>query len=265
MGAGGLVLLLPAASGCAAEADPAARIVAEAVEAHGGERFQDVLVRFRFRGDLVSVLRQDGVFRYERWSVGPGGREVREGMDNESTWIEVDGIRQPLAPEQRARTETRVNSVVYFGFLPFFLQDPAVRLRSLGEDLVEGEPYDVVEVTFREEGGGADWEDRFVYWFHRDSRTLDYLAYRYHRDGGGTRFRRAVNRREVGGLVLQDYENMRAPGIEDISDYPRRLEEGRVERVSMIEMEEIEVLPAPAPSRAGDGSRLPYPRARSER
>jgi hypothetical protein len=239
-----LVATLWGAQACGTEADPAARIVAEAIEVHGGARFGDALVTFRFRDDRIAVRRRAGEFRYERESVGPGGRTVREVMDNEGTWMEVDGARVPLAPDQRARTETRVNSVVYFAFLPFFLEDPAVVLRHLGEDTVEGEPYDRVEVTFRREGGGTDWEDRFVYWFHRDARTLDYLAYRYHRDGGGTRFRRAVNRREVGGLLLQDYENLAAdPEIEDIAEYPRWLEEGRLRFVSMVELEDVEVSP----------------------
>lgn len=193
------------------------------------------------------MVRDRGRFFYERSYEEPMGAIVREWMTNEETGWEVDGDRQELDARERDRVETAVNSVVYFGFLPFRLLDPAVQLRDLGTEEVGGEPYRMVEVTFQEEGGGQDWEDRFVYWFHQDRHTLDYLAYRYHRDGGGTRFRRAVNRREVGGLLVQDYENFRAPGgISDIAEYTRLHQDGALELLSRIELEDLTVADPPS-------------------
>ena len=49
---------------------------------------------------------------------------------------------------------------------------------EVGEDEVEGETYYEVKVTFREEGGGTDFEDEFLYWIHKENFTVDYLAYR---------------------------------------------------------------------------------------
>jgi hypothetical protein len=233
-----MVAVLP---GCAPE-DPTARVIGEAIERHGGEVFRDMDVSFTFRGARFRVVQDGGLFRYERRYVGPRGEVVEESLSNEGAHRLVDGSPIPLDQADQARVETAVNSVVYFGFLPFRLQDPAVVLRDLGEVTVHDRPYRKVEVTFREEGGGDDWEDRFVYWFHRDDRTLDYLAYRYHRDGGGTRFRRAVNRREVGGLLLQDYENY--TGIQevgDIADYDRLMERGLLRLVSVVGMEDLVV------------------------
>jgi hypothetical protein len=241
-------LVLPAAlmmialfPGCAPE-DRAARAIGDAIERHGGEVFRDMDVTFTFRGAWFRVVQDGGRFRYERHLVGPRGEEVVESLSNEGTHRIVDGSPVPLDEADRARVETAVNSVVYFGFLPFRLQDPAVVLRDLGEVMVHDRPYRKLEVTFRQDGGGDDWEDRFVYWFHRDDRTLDYLAYRYHRDGGGTRFRRAVNRREVGGLLLQDYENYAGiQEVEDIADYDRLMERGLLRLVSVVEMEDLVV------------------------
>jgi hypothetical protein len=58
--------------------------------------------------------------------------------------------------------------------------------------------------------------------------------------------RRAVNPRTVGGLVVQDYENY-APldEIADIADFPRIMEEGGLELLSMVELDDMEVAPAP--------------------
>jgi hypothetical protein len=240
-----LLLLVPFLSallpGCGPP-DPAARAVADAIERHGGEIFQTMDVTFSFRDARFRVIQDGSLFRYERRLPGPAGEEVLETLSNDGIERVVDGSPVALDQADRRRIATAVNSVVYFGFLPFRLQDPAVVLRDLGEVSVHDRPYRKVEVTFQEEGGGVDWEDRFVYWFHRDDRTLDYLAYRYFRDGGGTRFRRAVNRREVGGLLLQDYENYAGiREVEDIADYDGLLERGQLRLVSVVELEDVVV------------------------
>lgn len=224
------------------ERDPAHGIIEEAIRAHGSDRLENVDLRFTFRDARFRLLREEGAFLYERTYADSTGATIREWMTNDETGREVDGARIPLDADARASVETSVHSVVYFSFLPFRLQDEAARPRSLGTTEIDGEPYDVVEVTFTREGGGADWEDRFVYWFHRDAHTLDYFAYRYHRDGGGTRFRRAVNRREVDGILLQDYENLTAdPVIDDIATYPSLLGTERVRHVSSIELRNLEI------------------------
>ncbi len=154
-----------------------------------------------------------------------------------------------------------MNSVVYFAFLPYRLRDPAVRARELGLEVVAGEPYDRIEVTFAQEGGGADWDARFIHWIHSEERTLDYFAYRYSRDGGGTRFRRAVNPREIGGLLIHDWENFGPPDPDTgLEDYPSLLEEGRLSFLSVVALEDVEVVRASAPLSAA-GSSDPEPDA----
>lgn len=241
LAAAALALVL---SGCGAEssekADEASRVVGEAIRTHGGDVFERSALTFDFRDARFRVERVDGRFRYERRYMAPEGVEVAEVMTNDGFFMEVGGTPVRLSPQDEIRIETAVNSVVYFGFLPFRLDDPAVLLRDLGEGVVAEQPYRKIEVTFEQEGGGQDFDDRFVYWFHRDDGTLDYMAYRYYRDGGGTRFRRAVNRREIGGILVQDYENM-AGEIADIAEYDRMFEAGELELVSMIELENLRV------------------------
>lgn len=237
-----VLLLIGVASACAT--DPDASLVADSIRTHGGEVFERSEVSFEFRGISFRVQREAGRFLYERSYLDSEGRQIREGMDNDGTWMEVAGVHVPLADAERSRIETAVNSAVYFGFLPFRLDDPAVLAEGLGEEEIRGELYRVVEVTFQAADGGVDWEDRFVYWFHATDLTLDYLAYRYHRDGGGTRFREAVNRREVDGLLVQDYANYVAPGgIDDIADYPLLLDDGGegLQLVSMVELDDVRI------------------------
>ena len=58
-------------------------------------------------------------------------------------------------------------------------------------------------------GGGEDFQDEYRYWIDPESGHIDYLAYNYHTDGGGTRFRKAKNRRKKEGFVFQDYINFK--------------------------------------------------------
>ena len=71
-----------------------------------------------------------------------------------------------------------------------------------------------MEVTFRPEGGGRDYQDRFLYWIHRDRSTVDYLAYSYDVNDGGIRFREAFNPRTVGGVRFADYRNYAPDSVE---------------------------------------------------
>lgn len=234
--------LLSAVLVACGEDDRGVETVRSSIQAHGGDLFEAMEARFTFRDAHFTIMREDDAFRYERIYSDDQGAMVREWMTNEETGREVNGEPRTLTTEERQAVETAVHSVVYFSFLPFRLLDDAARHRDLGTAEVEGRTYRKVEVTFDEEGGGADWEDRFVYWFDAESHVLDYMAYRYHRDGGGTRFRRAINRRDVGGLLLQDYENYTAVGeLEDVADYDRLLAAGELVPVSLIVLEDVEV------------------------
>ncbi|ARA92496.1 hypothetical protein AWN76_004470 [Rhodothermaceae bacterium RA] len=249
----GLLLCLPAMlllAACDDEPDPQA-IVDRAIAVHGGEVLAHAEVTFDFRGRRYRAWRQGGRFSYERWMTDSLGtdtlHQVHDVLTNDGLYREVDGLRVPLTEEEAAAVESGVNSVIYFALLPFPLNDPAVRKRYLGPSTIGGEPYHEVEVTFRPEGGGRDYEDRFVYWFHRRHGTMDYLAYDFHVNGGGTRFRQAVNVRTVGGVRFADYLNYTSPALPGpgtpIERYDTLMEADSLEPVSEIRLEHIEVRP----------------------
>jgi hypothetical protein len=230
--------------GCEQALDGPEAVVAQSIQAHGGQAFDRVHVRWGFRGIPFEVIRDNGRFRYQRTVSDSLGQAIVEVMENEGSWIEVGGTRQEVDPQRRARLETAVNSVVFFGFLPFKLDDPPVRATDLGSAMVAGQPYRKIQVTFRREGGGPDWEDRHILWFHETDHTLDYLAYREVADVETTRFRRAINRRQVGGILLQDYENYTGdPDVEDVANYDQLFEGGGLRLVSMVEFDDLEIRP----------------------
>jgi len=242
-----LVVAGVATASCSDSLDDADRIVLASIDRHGGTLLEDSRIGFTFRDARFDVLTDRGTFRYERTFRDALGRSVTEVLANDGVHVIVNGEEVPLDPDTRAQVEADVNSVVYFAFLPFRLRDPAVRLRDLGPDEVEGHPYHRIEVTFDQEGGGQDWDARFVHWIHAEDHTLDYFAYRYSRGEGGTRFRRAINPREVGGLLIQDWENFGAPAeVAALEEYPTLLESGALNLLSLIVLEDVQV------TRAGD-------------
>ena len=240
-----LSMLLLAA--CMDDVSVSQGIVDRAIEAHGGaNNLNATVIGFDFRDRRFTLRHDDGLFRFERTFPDSSAR-IHDVLTNDGVYREIDGERIELDDEMRRSVISGVNSVVYFALLPFKLNDQAVRKRYLGADSVRSEPYHKVEITFQEEGGGRDHEDRFVYWFHRDRHTMDYFAYDFTEDGGGTRFREAVRPRQVGGLRFQDYINytsdiIPSPG-DSIEHFNRALESGDVHIVSEINLENISVEP----------------------
>ena len=86
------------------------------------------------------------------------------------------------------------------------------------------------------------YEDEYLYWIDDQEFTVDYLAYNYHTDGGGVRFRKAVNPRTVEGIRFVDYENY---SYEDkdvkLTKLDSLFEAGKLKQFSIIKNEDIKV------------------------
>lgn len=239
-----ILMLLGCSDAEQESSNSAEEIIDRVYHEHGSDRLDQSVVSFDFRGARFTARHDQGIYRYERSYVDPSGRKIREVLSNDSLYRTVESRRQDLSQSQRLSLETTVNSVVYFALLPYFLKDPAVQARRLGTDSVRGEPYHEIEVTFQKEGGGRDWQDRFVYWIHSDQYTMDYLAYYYHTDGGGSRFREAVNVRRVNGVRFADYLNYTAQTDTlgtAVEDYVQLFENNALEQVSEVRIDNIEV------------------------
>jgi hypothetical protein len=136
-----------------------------------------------------------------------------------------------------------VNSVLYFALLPYGLNDAAVNKSYLGESTIKAAAYHKIKVTFKQEGGGEDFQDIFIYWVNQQTSTVDYLAYSYAEDDGvGSRFREAYNVRNVNGVRFADYVNYKYEGSEfELADYDMAFEQEELKKLSVIELENVKV------------------------
>ncbi|WP_339863971.1 DUF6503 family protein [uncultured Algoriphagus sp.] len=222
----------------------AQKIVDKAIEAHGGESYWNSKVEFDFRNIHYTILKTPDRFEYIREFSDSTGN-VKDLLNNDGFVRTVNGAKiDTLSEEWIGKYSRSVNSVAYFAYLPYGLNDPSVFKTSLGETEINGEKYNLIKVTFAEEGGGEDFDDEFLYWIGTEDSIVDYMAYSYHTDGGGVRMREVSGVNEVGGIRFQNYLNLK-PADESVSveKMQELYESGDLELLSEINLENISVEP----------------------
>lgn len=187
-------------------------IITEAISAAGLDGLNEAAFVFRFRDKEYRYQQTGGTYTYERWWTDTTTNEViRDVLDNEGFVRYAAGQEAELTPKQYKDYSNSVNSVIYFAFMPWVLQDPAVVPVYLGQETIRGEALDKIGITFAGPDAGNDSGDQFRYWFTPQTRQLKYLAYN---EPGNKfpRFRVAYNQRQEAGLSVMDYYNYNLPG-----------------------------------------------------
>lgn len=216
-------------------------VVDKAIEVSGGKLYNSATISFRFRDINYTSVRGSKGKRLSR-SFIKDSVEVLDILEAGEFTRSLNG-KQVMVPDSMAvKYSNSINSVHYFVRLPYGLNDRAVMKRYLGESVIEGKLYHKIEVTFKEEGGGDDFDDVYVYWFNQSTYKPDFLAYEFHVDGGGKRFRKAINERYVEGIRFVDYLNYK-PGNAGASVYEldSLFVQNKLDLLSRIELEDIKV------------------------
>ena len=219
----------------------AEEIVSAAVQAHGGDQVYNSQVDFDFRDKHYTAMYKDGHYKIERLFEDSVGI-IHDVLANEGFFRTINDSSVVLDEKWTGKYSRSVNSVVYFFRIPFVLTDPAVKLHHLGSSTIKGQEYFKIEATFGKEGGGDDYDDLFIYWINSESFTVDYFAYSYSTDGGGKRFREAINPRTVNGWLFVDHINYEPADLEvPLDEYDRYFEQGGMKELSRIQNLNIEV------------------------
>ncbi|EAR15830.1 DUF6503 family protein [Robiginitalea biformata] len=241
-----LILIPVMIMGCRgekAQADLSAQeIVDRAIEVAGGDRYRESAIQFAFRDRDYVSFRENGKRVLRRITTTDTAVITDSKIGNAFQRL-VNDTLQILPDTTSNRLANSVNSVHYFAYLPYGLNDRAVNKELLGRVKLEDSMYYKIRVTFDQEGGGEDFEDVFIYWFHTETFRPDYLAYEYHTDGGGQRFRVAYNDRSVGGIRFQDYRNYKPLVAAPIAAIDSLYTAGKLELLSVIELEDVRVDP----------------------
>lgn len=231
---------VPTSAEAVEEVSEVQRIVNESIAFHGGDILVNAKVSFRFRDRDYTVERSGGEFVYTSSHRDSAGVHVR-ALTNGGYTETLDGNLLPMSAKDSLARAGTVNSVVYFALLPLFLNDPAVYKELQGVDTLDGKAYHRVQVTFDPAGGGEDHDDVYLYWFHVDSSRMDFIAYSFHVNEGGSRLRRAVNTRRINGVIFQDYENYRGPAPDSLAYIASMYSEGSLDMISTVALTNIAV------------------------
>lgn len=218
------------------------QVIDKAIEAAGGEKYEKASVKFEFRNKTYSSSRKDGLYEFTRTQIDSTGAEVKDVLNNDGFKRYKGGQEQTLPDSLVTAYSESVNSVHYFVQLPYGLNDPAVIRQLKGVDTIRGKSYYEVQVTFKQEGGGADHEDIYMYWVNKEDFSVDYLAYRFYVNDGGIRFRAAVDPRTKKGIRFVDYINYKTNDLDTpLTELDDLYETGKLKKVSEIRNKILEV------------------------
>ncbi len=224
------------------EPSEAEQWIADAIEAHGGEKYKTAHYSFDFRGKQYSFKNESDKYVYQMKDVDDDGNQLIHTIENGNYSLKVEGEEFELPEEDIKKFKNALNSVIYFVNLPYKLQDKAVIADQKGETFINDTAYQLIVVNFEQENGGQDFEDQYMYWINKETKQVDYLAYNFKENKGGARFRKAYNRRVVDGILFQDYINYKAARDIDLYMLAELYEKGELEELSRIKTENVKAL-----------------------
>ena len=218
-------------------------IVDKSIAVSGGDRYKTSDISFDFRDRKYILQRIDGKKILKRIKKNDT-LDIVDVKTAQGFERYVDGKLAQIPDSLANSYANSVNSVHYFAYLPYGLNDQAVIKEYLDEVVIKDKKYHKIKVTFKQENGGDDFDDVYIYWFNAKTFKPDYLAYEFHVNDGGLRFREAFNERTVNGIRFVDYLNLK-PKTDDQSIYrlDSLFEKGELEVFSKIELENITVSP----------------------
>ncbi|MCC9138893.1 DUF6503 family protein [Pontibacter silvestris] len=224
---------------CSQEKEPDAhKIIGEAVTAHGGDNYKQGVITFRQGSSIYRLLRHDDAFVYSRTSTDAVGQRVHDVLRNSGFTRTINDIEQELSEKEEQEYSVDLQALVDLVLLPYGLSSAALKKEYLGEALVNEEPYYKVRIVTEGEGKA---HREYVCWFHKRRHVLEYVANAIAEDNNGRYFRKAVNAREEGGIRFQDYIDYSAPTSLPLERYDKAFEAGKLESVSEIVLQDIQV------------------------
>lgn len=217
-------------------------VIDRAIEVSGGVKFDSSIIEFDFRDKHYYAERNHGAFKLVRTFKDSTGK-ITDFLTNKGFERHINNKPVKVPDSMLPRYSASVNSVHYFSVLPYGLNDKAVIKELLGETTIKEVEYYKIKVTFKEVGGGEDFEDVFVYWINQETFKVDFLAYSYEEiDGTGFRFREAYNERYINDLRFVDYNNYKPKQSKlSVEQLDELFENDELELLSKIELKNISV------------------------
>jgi hypothetical protein len=219
----------------------AQQIIDKTITFSGADKVTNSKIAFNFRDKSYTAIRENGNYILDR-VFKKDSLIIKDAISNKGFIRFVDNFPFAVVDTMATKYSNSVNSVHYFSVLPFGLNDTAVKKKLLPTTVIKGKAYYKIEVSFSEDGGGEDFEDVFIYWIGKEDFLIDYLAYSYHTNGGGKRFRVLKEQCVKNGIRFVDYHNYKPLSKEiSLNNIDKAFEENQLKKVSEIVLKDITV------------------------
>jgi hypothetical protein len=219
----------------------AQQIIDKTILFSGADKIVNSKITFKFRDKEYAAIRQNGIFKLLRNSQRDT-IAIEELLTNNGYERFVNQQQVEVVDSMVSKYSNSINSVHYFSVLPYGLNDVAVQKKLLEPSTIHGKEYYKVQISFSESGGGEDFEDVFIYWIGKENFLIDYLAYSYHTNGGGMRFRVLKEQCIKNGIRFVDYFNYKPTDTNiSLQNTDKAYEKNELKKVSEIILKDIEV------------------------
>jgi hypothetical protein len=216
-------------------------IIDKSITASGGKKVFNSTIEFNFRKKHFVAKYDNNNYELKRTFSDSTGNYI-DILKNDGFTRTINDSLVTLDEEWTGRYSRSVNSVIYFFRIPFIMKDEAVIPELIGSSTIKNQDYYKIRISFKQEGGGEDFDDSFIYWINKNSFFVDYMAYSYSTGKGGKRFRVAINQRDINGFHAVDYINYKPKDIKvSIEDYDTYFFEDGLEELSRIINENVSI------------------------
>lgn len=229
--------------GCAEQQTKTAQeIIDKSIEVSQVNTLKNSIVSFDFRDYHYIAERNNGNFSLQR-SKKDSLVNVVDILNNDGFTRYINEDLVQVTDSMAMKYSESVNSVHYFSVLPLGLNDTAVKKKKLEDVTIKERNYHKIEVTFDQNGGGVDFEDVFIYWIDAETYKIDFMAYLFHVNGGGVRFREVRKEQVIEGVRFLNYNNYKPidPNI-DIGSIDKAFINNQLKKISEINLENIKII-----------------------
>ena len=220
----------------------AQEIIDASIRVSGVDKIANATLSFNFRDTFYVASRNNGRFELNRFFI-KNNDTINDVLSN-SGFKRIKNSKPLQIPDAMAiKFSESVNSVHYFSILPYGLNDKAVQKKLLGETKIRGDNYYKIQITFSKENGGVDFDDIFIYWIRKGDFKIGYIAYLFHTNGGGMRFREVRKEHIIAGISFVDYDNYKPKNSNiKLENLDKIFEKGELEKISEINLKDIKII-----------------------
>jgi len=217
-------------------------IIDTSINVSGVDKIANSLLTFKFRDKNYFAVRNNGMFELSR--VFTKNNDTINDILSNSGFKRIKNSKPLKIQDSMAiKFSESVNSVHYFSILPYGLNDKAVQKKLLGETKIRGDNYYKIQITFSKENGGIDFDDIFIYWIRKGDFKIGYIAYLFHTNGGGMRFREVRKEHIIAGISFVDYDNYKPKNSNiKLENLDKIFEKGELEKISEINLKDIKII-----------------------